>query len=131
MAVNLSAPYQVVGITYSLPASADLSSSQWCAVDLDASGKLQVANAAGDRAVGILLDKPNAADVPGLVGAFGIYPCKAGAAFNEGDRLTVDGSGRVIATTSAGDWCIGVALGSATLANQIIPCLVGPMGAAV
>ncbi len=46
-------------ITYGFPASADLSASQFCAVNVDANGNLALATA-GKNCDGVLQDKPTA-----------------------------------------------------------------------
>ena len=48
----------------------------------------------------------------------------AGAAFNAGDLLTADSSGRAIATTTDGNFVGAVALEGATAANQLVECRV-------
>jgi hypothetical protein len=118
----------VVGLTFTAPANADLSASQYCLGKLGTTGKVAVSAAATDVSIGVLLDDQDTADAPSLIGAFGIYPCKAGAAFNAGVKLISDGSGRVIAATQATDFIVGISKGASGGANEIVPCLIGPMG---
>lgn len=126
--VNTAAPYTIMGTTQTVPSGADLSAGRYLAVKLDASGRAVLAAAATDRAVGVLMNNPNAADMEAVFGSFGTYPMKAGGSFNEGDRLVSDSNGKVVASTTAGDWTIGIALGASTGENQIVPVRVGPFG---
>lgn len=109
-------------------ASADLSASQFCFVDLDNNGNL-VLPAAGAAAVGVLQDKPNglgqAAElVPTGDGA--VSKAVAGAALNAGAQVMVTTAGQVI-TATTGNFVVGRALGAAAASGQLIAVLlVGP-----
>jgi hypothetical protein len=50
----------------------------------------------------------------------------AGGAFNPGDLLTSDSSGRAIATTTAGNFIIGTAIDQALAVNQLVEMRVQP-----
>ena len=89
-----------------LKAGADLSSSQYKAVKLDASGDVVIAGA-GEQAIGLLQNAPISGDYAQVAWVGGGGLVEAGAAINEGDFLKVDANGDVIATTTATDFVIG------------------------
>lgn len=126
--VKASAPYMSVGKTFTLVSGEDLSAQQFTAVKVNSSGRVVKCTAATDRAIGILLNDPNLADMEAVIGCFGIYPVRAGAAFVEGDRLAADADGELVATTNANDWTLGLALGEAGAADEIVSALIGPFG---
>jgi len=116
----------------SLPASADLSTKQYLAVKVNASGKLAVAST-GEFAIGILQDKPSADGTIGNVLPFGGRKMKAvaGGTVTAGDLLKVDSAGKLqtaeksivdTSDTSAtdpvqGSAVVGVALEDAVIAD--------------
>lgn len=104
---------------FSLPASADLSASQYCAVKVDSNGRLALP-AAGASAVGILYTRPTAIDKAGEVmgPGWGILRAKLGGTVTAGDALKVDSSGRFL-TASAADIAAGSALALATQGGAI------------
>lgn len=76
------------------------------------SGKIVVATAATDKIIGVTVDK--AADqetaTVRLRSADGTAIGKAGGAIAVGDKVTVNGSGQLIATVTAGNEIVGMAL---------------------
>ena len=56
----------------------------------------------------------------------GIADCVAGAAVTRGSSLKADGAGRAIATATARDFTVGIALEAAAAAGDIIPVLIAP-----
>lgn len=69
-------------------AAADLSSSQYCFVALTTSGTVELADAAGDKVVGVLQNAPTAGKMA-TVRVSGISKVKCGAAIsNAGVRVT-------------------------------------------
>ena len=88
-------------LTYGFPANTDLSSYQFCPVNIS-SGKIALAGATLNMD-GILQDKPNAADVPGEVAMFGVSKAlSAGSGFAADDLLEVYTAGAGFQTKSAG-----------------------------
>jgi hypothetical protein len=80
-------------ITYGFPASADLSASQFCAVNVDANGNLALATA-GKNCDGVLQDKPNALGQAGEIALFGVSKVlSGGTGFSAGDLLEVAANG--------------------------------------
>lgn len=94
--------------TQTFEAGADLSTKQYCAVKIDTNGRV-VAAGEGDKAIGILQDKPAALGRAGCVGIAGTSKAVAGATVNAGDRVVQDSTSRLVAVGSGDDWSLGVA----------------------
>lgn len=124
--VSTSAPITIVGKTITLEAAVDLSAKQFYPVKLVTGGKCNICTAATDVVVGILLNDPRAGE-EGVVGLFGIYQVVFGATTAAGDRLTSNGTGEAIVTTTAADWVFGIAL-AVQATGDIGPAIVGPFG---
>ena len=112
-----------------IEASADLSSYQYYFVELS-TGQLAVCNAAGDQAVGVLTDKPDAQGKIGQVARFGGVKVVAGEAISVGDKITTgaDGKAEVVDPTGAGGDAgyavLGEARSAATADGQIISAII-------
>ena len=112
--------------TVGLPASADLSASQFCFVAVNSDGNLALPSAGGDAA-GILQDKPNALGVFGEVGILGVSKLVVGAAgVTAGDLLTTDTAGKAV-TAASTNKILGRALASGA-SGVIIPALIQQKG---
>lgn len=94
--------------TRTFVAGEDLSSAQFKFVTLEADGQVDLADAAGERAVGVLLNKP-AAGKAATVAMTGKVMVVAGAAVTAGDQIQTDAAGDAI-TAAAGDVVMGYAL---------------------
>tara|TARA_Y100000310_G_scaffold322038_1_gene380532 strand:- start:1264 stop:1653 length:390 start_codon:yes stop_codon:yes gene_type:complete len=106
MANNIDGP------EITLKASGDLSSSQFCIVTLDTDGKVKVADDADDPVealIGVLQNKPDAADEPAVVRVGGIAKVMGGASLNEGVWVTCDGTGYAVASV-ANDNNVGITI---------------------
>lgn len=80
------------------------------------------ADGAGQFPLGALTDEVGAASGDAVtVQLSGIAKIEAGAAVAAGASITTDSSGRGIATTTVGDFCIGIATQAAGGAGEIIP----------
>lgn len=94
--------------TKSIKATASLAASQYCFVKLDTLGQLALASAGG-YAIGVLQDKPLAAD-PGAVCFPGdITKVQCGGTFAAGQDVCADAAGKAVAATSGG-FVLGQAL---------------------
>lgn len=104
---------------FSLPASGDLSASQYCAVTIDTNGRM-ILPTAGGSAVGILYTRPNAIDKAGEVHGpgSGVRRVKLGGTVTFADPLKVDSSGRFVKASNA-DIAAGSALAIAILGGAI------------
>lgn len=95
----------------SVPASADLSASQFRFVTVNASGQLALP-AAGADAIGVLQDKPDAAGRAGLVGLLvgsGRLKVVAAATLVPGNKVQSDATGAAIVALT-GDRELGTVL---------------------
>ena len=116
-------------LTEAMPASADLSAKQYYFVELS-TGKLAVCNAAGDFALGVLQDTPDAADKYGEVTVFGGTQVVAGAAVDVGEYITTDANGKAIPVDpvgsggDAGNAVLGIARSAATADGQRINAVI-------
>lgn len=92
-------------------------------------GQVVAAAAATDKIIGVayIADPDGAAAAGEVIDVVqgGIAECRAGGSIAAGDLLTSDASGRVVATTTAGNRIIGVAMKLAA-SGDIIPVLVSP-----
>lgn len=109
-----------------LPASADLSASQFCFVVMSATG-IAVAGA-GDYGVGVLQDKPDALGRPGAVMVSGVTKVRIGSAVAVNDIVASDAAGKAVPGTTTADEGMGIALEAATNADEFIAVLLGSHG---
>ena len=103
--------YEIPGLMASFIAGDDLSSAQFKAVKLDSNGNIVVAGA-GDRAIGILQDKPSQGQV-GAVMLYGVSKAVYGASVTAGQELEVDSSGALVPFSSGKIVAIALENGSA------------------
>lgn len=101
-------------ILTSAPANADLSSAQFYLTKINTSGKLATCSTRGERAHGILLNDPAAADRAGSLCVGGIAQVECGGTFSPGQALTTDASGKAILANLPSDIVIGTALETGT-----------------
>ena len=94
--------------TRTFVAGEDLSSAQFKFVTLEADGQIDLADAAGERALGVLLNKPTSGKAA-TVAMTGKVMVEAGAAVTAGDEIQTDATGDAI-TAAAGDVVLGYAL---------------------
>lgn len=100
--------YEIPGFSWTLIAGEDLSSSQFCGIDVNSDGEA-VLPVQGGRCVGVTRNKP-VADAETTVVSTGIVKAKIGiTGVVAGNNVTVDDDGTVIQATS-GDISIGIAL---------------------
>lgn len=108
----------------SIPASADLSASQYCFMKIDTNGQLAVSGDGGVIA-GILQDKPTAAAAGGMLGIGGISKVRAGGTCTKGSFAASDPTGRAVDAIS-GDMAGGIFISGTTVANDVVELLVMP-----
>jgi hypothetical protein len=133
--------FQSNGVDISLLAAADLTSSQYLAIKVDANGKAALAGA-GESCIGILQNNPNSGQ-PATVRVAGVSKMVASGALTAGALIASDGAGKAKAavkgTTNTSDAgaandpaigsdVLGILLKSAGGANEIVPVLVEPRG---
>jgi len=117
----------------SLPCTADLSSNIYA--PLSWNGTTVGLAAAGASAVGFLQNKPNGSGAGDRTAGptatnrvNGTTRCVASAAITAGDKIASAGAGQV-RTAQSGDHVIGIALGAATGAGELIGAIVTLGGA--
>jgi len=121
------------GIDITLKASTDLSSYQYYLVELTNDRTVGICDAVTDVILGILQNKPAAANRPAKVRVAGTSKVVAGAAVTQGALLTTNASGQAVTATSGTDttkYVIGIALEDASAAGDIIEMLIQPQGRA-
>jgi len=92
----------------SYPANADLSAKQYFFVNINSSGKIVVAGD-GARAIGVLQDKPAAADRAGAVAIFGQTKISLGGTVAVGDAVASDSAGEAV-VAATGDAVLGTCI---------------------
>lgn len=112
--------YEVPGQQLPFQANADLSSNQFHAVVMNSSKKVAVAGA-GVAILGVLQNKPAAANRAATVMVNGVSKGVAGAAIVAGVELEVNASGRFI--TLASGKAVGMALDAAAADAEMLPVL--------
>lgn len=112
-----------------LVANADLSAAakQYTIVKIAAERKIDTATAATAPLVGVQQDRGKAGEAI-AVAISGICRVKAGAGLTFGQRVTSDGSGRAIATTTDKDNFVGIVVKGVSNANEIAEILLTPGG---
>lgn len=86
--------------TRTFNAGEDLSSAQFKFVTLEADGNVDLADAAGERCVGVLLNKPDAAGKAATVAMTGKVMVVAGGSVTAGDEVATDASGDAVTAAS-------------------------------
>jgi hypothetical protein len=105
-----------IGFVASREAGEAMTDKQHYIVQLDATGKIEVAESATDLIVGVLQNTPGAGEQ--AVYAFGgTAKVKAGGAVGVGAYVTSDGSGKGVATTTDKDVVIGRHIGTSAAAD--------------
>lgn len=100
---------QLAAFEKTLEAGEDMSAKQYFIVQLDAAGKLEVAEGATDLIVGVLQNEPQAGE-NALYRHTGTAKVKLGGTVGIGAWVTTDANGKGVATTTDGDITIGRAL---------------------
>lgn len=108
-----------VNDTLSLVSAADLSSSERLIVAIDSSGKAALATAATDQIIGVLVEGGTASGDTVAVQDYGTAWVKLGGTVGEGDWLTANSASKAVATTTAADSVLGMALTAGVANDQI------------
>ena len=115
---------------FSAPSDADYhtTTKQFYIVCMDSSDEtIKVAatpDSASEPPIGVLINEPTAKWQPASVAYSGVCKVEAGGVIAIGDAVTCNGSGLAVATTTAGDKCIGRAL-SVGATGAIVMVLLG------
>ena len=89
-------------------AGQDLSAAQFKFVTLEADGQVDLANAAGEKAIGVLLNQPVAGSAA-TVCMTGKVTVEAGASVTAGDEIATNAAGEAV-TATTGNIVMGYAL---------------------
>lgn len=118
--------YEIPGFTRSYEAAGDLSASHFKAVKLSGATIVAVA-AVGDRQIGVLQNKPDAAGKAGTVMISGVTRMVADGAITAGAPVYLAADGRATATDATATASrVGFAESAATAAGQHISVLLLP-----
>lgn len=104
--------------TRTFEAGEDLSAAQFHFVTLESDGQVDLANSAGENAIGVLLNAPDAAGKAATVVISGGVMVEAGGTIAAGAAVQTGADGRALAAAS-GDVVLGYAL-EAGVVNQVI-----------
>lgn len=121
--------WEVPGRTITLPASADLSNYQFCFVTVNASGQAALPAGSTVSVMGVLQNKPTAANEAATIMIDGVSKILIGGTTESaGDLVAANSSGRAIAV-AAGDHTVGRLLGgSSGTANRVGTVQIQPVG---
>lgn len=111
------------GVIKSFETTTDLSAKQFYCLKSSADGRVALASAATDKLVGTQLGEAKANESASVI-VSGTAKAIAGGTVARGDFLTTDSAGKAIATTTTGNYVIGMALEAAD-ANDIFEYQVG------
>lgn len=110
----------------SFPAGADLSGSQYKFVELGSGGTVTVCNAATDRPIGVLQNKPTSGQMA-TVRVRGVTKVQADAALAIGDAIGTSADGQAdpkVAGTDTTEYVVGTALTAVSNAGEIASALI-------
>lgn len=120
--------FEIPGLSFSLPAGADLSSNQYYPVEADSAsdgqGQAELVAASGDDFIGILQNAPESGEAASIMGS-GISKALVNEAVLVGQRLMATPSGLGVATS--GNFAGAIALEDGA-AGDVISVLVTQMG---
>ena len=105
----------VYGPIKSFKTATDLSAKQYFIVKLSAAQTVALASAATDILIGVLRNEPEsgqAAEVH-MINGGASAKVKAGGTISAGDMITSDSAGKAVATTTTGNYVLGMALEAA------------------
>lgn len=114
-------------VDLTFPAAADLSTKQYLFVKLDGNGKAAICAAATDKPIGILQNKPDAANKSATVRVLGISKVKYAGTSAPGDALGTDTNGLAATYTNADTtkFMVAVATNAGnSAANDIGQCFI-------
>ena len=104
-----------------------MSSNQFRILFVEDDGQVNINDSNATACLGILLNKPGAANQAARVAINGsIVKCEAGAAVNERDAIRGVGGGRGSATTTDLDFIVGFALTAAAGSGEFFELEVNP-----
>lgn len=106
-----------------LVAATDLRTAQFTFVKLDATGKVIACAILGEKAIGVLQNKPNIGETADIAVA-GVTKLVASAVITAGDKLMTAANGQGATAATLGSSIVGFATEAAGAAGQIITAVV-------
>lgn len=103
---------------YKVATDLSLAPNQYKIVKMTAASTVGLATASTDKLIGVLQNRPKVGEAAS-VATEGRVLCQAGAAVAVGDRITANASSQGIATTTAQDTYLGIAVTAASNAGEI------------
>lgn len=101
----------------------DLTGKRFYAVTLETSGKLALANAAGEKCLGVIQNAPSGDGKIGRVRINGVSKVIVASAVEEGVELSATTAGK-LTTASAGQYIVAIALEPSSTDGDIIRAMV-------
>lgn len=113
----------------SFKAENDLSTKQYYAVEYSGVDQIDVIDAAADRAIGILMNKPKAGEAAEvcLLGKCQAITDGSGTSIGAGDYVGPNGSGKLVKKATADYSVIGIAMDASSADGTIIRVLLMPV----
>lgn len=114
---------------FTFKAAADQSTKQYYLVELSAANTVAVCDAATDRVIGVLMNKPAAAGQAADVRVLGIAPVVSdgsGTAIAAGDYVGPNTAGKAVKKATADYSVAGIALSASSADGTVIPVLLLP-----
>lgn len=108
------------------PAGSDLSGKQYYAVRLATDGQVEVCTSATERPLGILQNKPDAANVEANVMIIGVSKIMADAAIAVAGAIGTSADGQLVTKTGEGTdgFVIGTCLEASAQAGDVVTALI-------
>jgi len=117
----------IQGQDISFKAAADLSAKQFYIVELSAANTVNVCDAATDVPLGVLQNKPAAANRAARVRISGVTKVVASAAISAGALVGTTATGTAVTKSADADHVLGIALEAASAASEQISVLIRPL----
>ena len=115
------------GLVISLEAASDLSASQYCFLKQSTTAlRVALSTADTDAIIGVLQNKPSGVGRAATVMVSGVSRVVASAAITAGAFVKPTTGGKAVATTTADDQAVGIALTTVANANEIVSVLLVP-----
>lgn len=113
-------------VTISLPADADLSAGQYRLVKIGTDEQVALADGTTAKVIGVLQNKPGAADRAARVGIGGVSKCIAGGSITAGDTVVANAQGFALSGNGATSRIAGIALTTAAGSASYFELLIQP-----
>ncbi len=121
--------YEIPGFAFTLPASADLSTSQYSFVEVDTAGEVALPATTATAILGVLQNKPTVQGQAASIMVNGISKITAPAStVAEGDIIQASTLGQAVAHATGGNAVGRIVSGSSGGAGRVLSVLIQPFG---